>query len=199
VASPTTLTPPPELDQRLLERPHHHWRRWVIAAAILVIVAGVAGFILNWYGLLPWRGPMSGPVNEMGGITQMFDVSAGHPVAYTLYISNPSRVAVVLDSVEPASQTPGLVGEDAWFFVSSPRCKRISTRFPYGVTPDCRTPLQGHVLPAHQDAGNGARVIVMLRPTQAGDYRSQAFEIHYHVGPIHYTTTIGDGFRIHAS
>ena len=39
----------------------------------------------------------------------------------------------------------------------------------------------------------------MLRPTQAGDYRSQAFDIHYHVGPIHYTTTIGDGFRIHAS
>ena len=122
MASPTTLTLPPELDQRLLERPHHHWRRWVVAVAIFLTVAGVAGFILNWYGLLPWHGPMSGSVNEMGGITEMFDVSSGHRVAYTLYISNPSRVGVVLDSVEPVSQTPGLRGEDAWFFVDSPRC-----------------------------------------------------------------------------
>jgi len=171
----------------------------VATVAILVTITGVAAVVLNWYGLLPWHGPMSGPANEMGGITQMFDVSAGQRVAYTLYITNPSRVGVVLDSVEPVGQTPGLRGEDAWLFVASPRCERISTRFPYGVTPDCRTPLQGYPLPAHQDAGNGSRVIVMLRPTQAGDYRSQAFDIHYHVGPIHYTTTVGNCFRIHAT
>ena len=46
--------------------------------------------------------------------------------------------------------------------------------------------------------GGRSRVIVVLEPSQPGTYRSSGFDLHYHVGPIHYTTTYGDGFVIHA-
>jgi hypothetical protein len=199
VASPTTLTPPPELDQRLLERPRHHGRGWLITLAVVLSAVLLAGLTLNWFGMLPWRGPMSAPDDQMGGVTETFDVPARHQVAYTLFIANPSRTSVVLDSVEPAGASPALDVTDAWFFVSTPRCRRISTDFPYGVSRDCRTPVQGHTLPEHETAGNAVRVIVMLRPTAAQIYRSSGFDVHYHVGPIHYTTTFTDRYVIHAS
>jgi len=199
VASPTTLTPPPELDQRLLEPPRHHWRGWLVALAILLAMLAVAGLVLNWFGMLPWRGPMSTPIDQMGGITETFDVAAGRDVAYTLYISNPSRVGVVLDSVEPVDASPGVHVEDAWFFVSSPRCRRLNVHFPYGVSRGCRAALQGHVLAARETDPNQLRVIVMLRPMTANVYRSSGFDVHYHVGPMHYTTTFSDAYVIHAS
>jgi hypothetical protein len=41
--------------------------------------------------------------------------------------------------------------------------------------------------------------VVELRPLRAGTFTSPGFNLRYHVGPMHYTTTYADGFVLHAS
>ena len=41
--------------------------------------------------------------------------------------------------------------------------------------------------------------MVELRPLHAGTFTSPGFNLRYHVGPMHYTTTYADGFVLHAS
>jgi hypothetical protein len=200
VASPTTLTPPPQLDQRLLEPPSHHWRGLVIALAIVLTVVLAVGVVLAFLGMLPWRGPLSTGDAPLAGVSATFDVEAGDRIAYPLlFVANRSRVGVVLDSVVPVDGTPDVRVRDAWLFADTTRCRTQSPSFPYGVPDDCRIPLAGTALPGHQYGDVGTRVIVMLQPTRPGTYRVDGFDVHYHVGPIDYTTTFGDGYVIHAA
>jgi len=200
VASPTTLTPPPALDQRLLERPRHHWRGWLIALVVGLCVVLLAGLVLNFLGLLPWRGPLSTADARLDGVSTSFEVEAGTPVAYPLlFVSNRSRVGVVLDSVQPVDATPGVRVKDAWLFVDTPRCHRLAPNFPNDVPQECRTPMAGYALPGHQYGDAGSRVIVVLEPMQPGTYRTSGFDVQYHVGPIHYTTTFAGGYVIQAT
>jgi len=199
VASPTTLTPPPDLDQRLLEPRRHHWRGWLIALAILLGVLVVAGLTLGWFRMLPWRGPLSSSDQHLNGASATFQVHAGDRIPYQLLsLANPSRVGVVLDSIDLVDPSPGVHIRDVWLFADTPRCRNQTPRFPYDVPVACRIPMTGYALPAHQDASVGSRVIVVLQPSQPGTYSSAGFDLHYHVGPIHYTTTYGDGFVIRA-
>jgi len=199
VASPTTLTPPPELDQRLLEPRRYHWRGWLTALAILLTVLLLAGLSLSFVGMLPWRGPLSSSDQQPNGVIATFQVQAGDRIPYQLpRLANPSRVGVVLDSIDLVDPTPGVHIHDVWLFADTPRCRNQTPRFPYAVPVACRTPIAGFALAGHQDASVGSRVIVVLQPSQPGTYRSSGFDLHYHVGPIHYTTTYGDGFVIHA-
>jgi hypothetical protein len=200
VASPTTLTPPPELDQRLLEPRRHHWRGWLTALAIVLVAIVAAGLALDVLGMLPWRGPLSTSGAEGNGVSATFDVEAGDRISYALlFISNPSRTAVVLDSIEPVDATPGVRVTAAWLFVDSERCRTLSPNFPDGVPAGCRLAVAGQTIPGHQYGSAGSRLIVVLEPREAGTYRANGFDVHYHVGPIHYTTTFGDGYLIHAS
>jgi len=200
VASPTTLTPPPELDQRLLEPRRHHWRGWLIALAVVVGIAVFGGLVLDWLGMLPWRGPLSTGAAQLNGVSTTFDVVAGQRIAYPLLsVSDSSRIGVVLDSVEPVDATPGVYVKDAWLFVDSPRCHRLAPNFPAGVPQECRRPMAGSSLPGHQYGNTGTRVIVVLEASGPGTYRASGFDVHYHVGPIHYTTTFGDGYMIRAT
>ena len=200
MASPTTLTPPPVLDQRLLERRRHHPRGWIIGAAVVATVALFAGLTLNWYGMLPWHGPMSGGLDQVGGVTATVATQAGHKVSYaSMWVYNPSRVAVTLDSVEPVVANDGLRVVDAWLPAGHPICRRLAARWK-GVVPDsCKVPLEGYMIPSHTAIGNGPRLVVELRPLHAGTFTSPGFNLRYHVGPMHYTTTYADGFVLHAS
>jgi hypothetical protein len=200
VASPTTLTPPPELDQRLLERPRHHWRGWLIALAVGLSVILSAGLVLNFLGMLPWRGPLSTAEAHVTGVSTTFEVEARSKVSYPfLLLSNGSRIGVTLDSVQPVDATPGIHVGDAWLFVDTPRCHRLSPNFPNDVPQECRTPMAGYALPGHQYGDVGTRVIVVLDSMQPGTYRVSGFDVHYHVGLIHYTTTFADGYVIQAT
>jgi len=200
VASPTTLTPPPELDQRLLEPRRHHWRGWLTALAVLLTVLVLAGLALGWLGMLPWHGPLTTGETHLNGVSGTFEVQAGERIAYPLlFVSNRSRVGVVLDSIDAVDATPGVRIVDAWLFVDTPRCRQRSATFPDDVPAECRIPMAGYGLPGHQYGNVGSRVIVVLIPTQPGTYRASGFDVRYHVGPIHYTTTFGDGYVIHAS
>jgi hypothetical protein len=200
VASPTTLTPPPQLDQRLLEPRRHHWRGWLIAVAIVLTLVVVAAVALDILGMLPWHGPLSSGETQLNGVSATFDVETGDRVAYPLlFIANTSRIGVVLDSVVPVDATPGVRVRDAWLLADTTRCQNQSPNFPYGVPRDCRMPIAGYVLPGHQYGSVGSRVIIDLEPTGTGTFRAGGFDVHYHVGPIHYTTTFGDGYVIHAS
>jgi hypothetical protein len=200
VASPTTLTPPPELDQRLLEPRRHHWRGWLIALAGAMCVVVFGGFVLAWLSLLPWRGPLSTSAPQLNAVSTTFDAVARQGVAYPLLsVSDSSRIGVVLDSVELVDATPGVRVKDAWLFVDTPRCHRLAPNFPAGVPQECRTPMEGYPLPGHQYGSTGTRVIVVLEAREPGTYRASGFDVHYHVGPIHYTTTFGDGYVIETS
>jgi hypothetical protein len=200
VASPTTLTPPPVLDQRLLEPRRHHPRGWLMAAGVVATVTLVAALALNWYGMLPWHGPMSGGLDQVGGVNATVNTQAGHKVSYaSLWVYNPSRVAVTLDSVAPVVGDGGLKVVDAWLPADHPICQRLAARWK-GVVPDsCKVSLEGYVIPSHTPIGNGPRLVVELRPTHPGTYTSPGFNVRYHVGPIHYTTTYAGGFVLHAS
>jgi hypothetical protein len=184
----------------LLEPPRHHWRGWLVAVAIVLSIAVVAGVALAFLGMLPWRGPLSTGDAPLGGVSATFDVEAGDRISYPLlFVSNRSRVGVVLDSVTPVDGTPDVSVRDAWLFVDTARCRARSVSFPYGVPDDCRIPVAGAALAGHQYGDVGSRLILVLQPTQPGTYRVDGFDVRYHVGPIHYTTTFGDGYLIHAS
>ena len=89
--------------------------RLSIGAAVVATVALFAGLTLNWYGMLPWHGPMSGGLDQVGGVTATVATQAGHKVSYaSMWVYNPSRVAVTLDSVEPVVANDGLRVVDAW-------------------------------------------------------------------------------------
>lgn len=200
MASPTTLTPPPELDQRLLERPRHHWRGWLIALAVGPSVILFAGLVLNFFGMLPWRGPLSTGDGHRNAVSTTFEVEAGSKVSYPfLFLSNGSRIGITLDSVQPVDATPGVHVTDAWLFVDTPRCHRLAPNFPNDVPQECRTPMAGYALPGHQYGDAGTRVVVVLDSMQPGTYRVGGFDVHYHVGPIRYTTTFADGYVIRAT
>lgn len=184
----------------MLEPPRHHWRGWLIALAAALAVLLVAGGALAFLGMLPWRGPLSTGAGPLGGVTATFEVEAGDRIAYPLlFVANRSRIGVVLDSVVPIGGTPEVRVRDAWLFVDTERCRARSPSFPYGVPQACRIPLAGAALPGHQYGDVGSRIIVMLQPTQPGTYRVDGFDVRYHVGPIDYTTTFGDGYVIHAA
>jgi hypothetical protein len=200
VASPTTLTPPPELDQRLLGPRRHHWRGWLTTLAAALTAAVVAGVVLNFLGMLPWRGPLSTSGARAAAVSATFEVHAGDRIAYPLlFISNPSRVGVVLDSIEPVDATPGIDVTGAWLFVDSARCRSQRPNVPSAVPAACRLAFADQAIPGHQYGSDGSRVIVILKPSAPGTYRASGFDVHYHVGPIHYTTTYRDGYVIHAS
>jgi hypothetical protein len=194
------LSPPSTIDPRLLEPRRHHWRGWLTVLAVVATVAVIAGVVGNFLGMLPWRGPLSTGDARFNGVSTSFEVEAGSPAAYPLlFLSNPSRVGVVLDSVQPVDATPGVHVKDAWLFVDTPRCHRLAPAFPNDVPQECRTPMAGYRLPGHQYNGAGTRVIVVLEPMQPGTYRTSGFDVHYHVGPIHYTTTFADGYVVQAT
>jgi len=198
VASPTTLTPPPELDQRLLDPPHHHWRGWLTALGVLLMLLAVAGLALNWFGMLPWHGPMS--QGDPGGVTATLRTEVKHTVSYaSLWVYNPSRVGVVLDDVQPVNGDPALRVVNAWIPADRPACQDAATRWNASAPKDCKIPAEGFVLPSHTPVGNGPRLVVELKPMRAGTFRSPGFDIHYHVGPIHYTVTYADGFLLRTS
>lgn len=200
MASPTTLTPPPELDQRLLEPRRHHWRGWFIALAVALCVAVLGGLVLDWLALLPWRGPLSASAPQLNTVSTTFDTVAGERIAYPLLsVADSSRIGIVLDSVQPVDATPGVHVKDAWLFVDTPRCQRLAPNFPAGVPQECRAPMAGYPLPGHQYGNTGTRVIVVLEASEPGTYRASGFDVRYHVGPIHYTTTFGDGYVIQVS
>jgi len=160
----------------------------------------VAGAVLAFMGMVPWRGPLSAGDAPLGGVSATFDVEAGDRIAYPLlFVSNRSRVGVVLDSVVPVDGTPDVRIRGAWLFTDTARCHTRSPSFPYGVPDDCRIPLAGAALAGHQYGDVGARVVLVLQPTRPGTYRVDGFDVHYHVGPIDYTTTFGDGYVIHAA
>jgi len=162
----------------------------------LVVIAGLGLGIL---GMLPWRGPLSTGSAQGNGVSATFEVRAGERVAYPLlFISNPSRVGVVLDSIEPVDATPGVHLDGAWLFVDTERCRTLTPNFPSGVPDACRLAIADQTIPGHQYGSAGSRVIVVIRPSDPGTYRASGFDVHYHVGPIHYTTTFGDGYVIHA-
>ena len=200
MASPTTLTPPPQLDQRLLEPPRRHWRGWLIALAVLLSVIVLAGLALNWFGMFPWHGPMSGGLDQVGGVTATVRTETKHPISYaSLWVYNPSRVNVVLDGVEPVSGDAAVRVVDAWIPVDRPVCRAAAMGWRADAPDSCKIPVAGYVLPSHTPIGNGPRLVVELRPKQPGTYRSPGFNIHYHVGPIHYTTTYADGYVLIAT
>ena len=168
--------------------------------AVIATVTVLAGLALNWYGMLPWHGPMSGGSDQVAGVTATVDTQVGHRVSYaSMWVYNPSRVAVTLDSVAPVVGDGGLRVVDAWLPADHPICRHLAARWK-GVVPDsCKVPLEGYVVPSHTPIGNGPRVVVELRPTHPGTYTSPGFNVRYHVGPMHYTTTYADGFVLHAS
>lgn len=169
------------------------------ALAIVLGAVVVAGLALNVLGMLPWRGPLSTSDARSNGVSATFDVRAGDRIAYPLFISNPSRVGVVLDSIEPIDATPGMHVDAAWLFVDTQRCRTQSPNFPSGVPAACRLAIADQTIAGHQYGSAGSRVIVVLQPSEAGTYRASGFDVRYHVGPIRYTTTFGDGYVIHAS
>ena len=172
----------------------------MIALAVGLSVILSAGLVLNFLGMLPWRGPLSTGDAHGSAVSTTFEVEAGSTVSYPfLFLSNGSRIGVVLDSVQPVDATPGVHITDAWLFVDTPRCHRLAPNFPNEVPQGCRTPMAGYPLPGHQYGDVGTRVIVVLDPMQPGTYGVNGFDVQYHVGPIHYTTTFSNRYVIQAT
>jgi hypothetical protein len=64
---------------------------------------------------------------------------------------------------------------------------------------DCKIPIDGYLLPAGTAIGQGPRLVIVLEATRPGAYASTGFVLHYHVGPINYSTTYGTEVVVHAS
>ena len=123
----------------------------------------------------------------------------GRPASYTaLWIYNPSRVNVTLDTIEPIDPQPQIRVVGAWIPRDTPRCQAAALRADIRrAPPSCKVPIDGYVLPARTPIGQGPRLVVELEAAQVGTYGSGGFAIDYHVGPISYTSLYSNGYTIH--
>jgi len=158
--------------------------------AFLTLIASALG-ALAFLGMLPGVGPMD-PRQELGG-TAIMNAEVGRPIAYTaLWVYNPSRVDATIDDVVPIGDSPIEV-VSVWLPAPTHDCGNAAVPHPLAAPEHCRISADGYVLPAGTPTGNGPRLVVVLRADHAGVYRSRGFDIHYHVGPISYTTTYNAG------
>lgn len=170
-------------------------RPWLVLLVVTLVGGAALGTFL-WLGILPWRGPLSNGPYQPFGVSEGIGIRVGEPVGYTsLWVYNPSRVDVTLDDVAPVGDLLGLRVVDAWFPAPAQRCLRAAIFAGIRPAPDvCRIPAQGFVIPAHTTQGEGLRLIVDLEAHRPGVYRSGGFDLRYHVGPLHFTSTYGNGF-----
>jgi hypothetical protein len=165
----------------------------------VVVVVAIGG--LARAHLLPSRGPLWPGAYQPNGTTVGWkEAKVGRAVSYTaLWISNPSRVNVTLDSIEPIDPQPQIRVVGAWIPRDTPRCQAAAMRTDIREAPaSCKLPIDGYVVPSDTPVGQGPRLVVELEADQAGRYTSGGFAIKYHVGPIRYTSLYSNGYVIHA-
>jgi hypothetical protein len=135
---------------------------------------------------------------QANGIVAGMNVRAGRSIGYsTLWVYNPSRVNVTLDSIEPVDASPNVRVVEAWLPVDTPRCQRAAVESSVKPAPStCKVPVDGFVLSSGTAVGQGPRLVVELQGDKRGTYRAGGFAIHYHVGLIHYTTLYSNGFTL---
>ena len=197
----TPVVPPRPAPREPGVADNHRPRRWrwlIWLVAVLVLVGALVGG-LAWLGMLPSRGPMYEGPYQAGGVTAGMNVRAGRPIGYSsLWVYNPSRVDVTLDSIEPVAGDANVRVVEAWLPVDTPRCQGAAVSATVKPAPDrCKLPIDGYVLPRGTPLGQGPRLVVVLQANKPGTYRSGGFAIHYHMGPIHYTSLYSNGFVLH--
>ena len=173
-------------------------RRRIVLLVIVAVLAIASMGVLAWLGMLPSRGPMYPGPYQANGIVAGMNVRAGRPIGYsTLWVYNPSRVDVTLDSVEPIDGSSNVHVVEAWLPVDTPSCQRAAVESTNRPAPSrCKIPIDGYVVPSGTPVGQGPRLVVELQAQDRGTYRAGGFAIHYHVGPIHYTTLYSNGFKL---
>lgn len=167
-----------------------------VTAAVIVALVGSSVWFGAYIGVLPWRGPLE-QGRDTGWARLNFHARVGSNAAYTLLsLANPSHVDVTIDSVTPTAPLPNLQVVEAWFPEPATPCSRAATgpESALAAPSDCRVPAHGYVLPADTSAAGVPRFVVVLKADAPGRYVSKGFDIHYHVGPISYTTTVRSGF-----
>ena len=142
--------------------------------------------------MLPWNAPID--PGDAGDILSFHGIAVGErgPDG-ALWVYNPSRVDVTLDSVSLAQRdAQGLKVVDAWLPVPTQRCINQAAD-PSNAPGACHRPMEGYRVPAGTPLGNGPRLVVVLEAERPGRYLSPGFVIHYHVGLLHYSTTYNNG------
>jgi hypothetical protein len=174
--------------------PHRAITGRLIALGVAAL-CGMSAAVIAWLGMLPSRGPMYPGPYQADGIVAGMTVPAGQPVGNSyLWVYNPSRVDVTLDSIEPVDPTPDMRVVGAWLPVDTPWCQRAALESSVKSAPSrCQVPVDGYILPSGTPVGQGPRLVVELQANERGTYRAGGFAIHYHVGPIHYTTLYSNG------
>ena len=200
MASPTTLTPPPVLDQRLLEPRRHHWRGWLAAVAVIATVTVFAGSRSTGTGCSPWHGPMSGESDQVVGVTATVDTQVGDRVSYaSMWVYEPlagRRHAGLRRSGGRGRRAPGrrrmAPRGSSDLPASGGSMEGRRSRLLQGPTRGLRGPV------AHADRERTSRG-GEASPHAPRHVHIAGVQREVRVGPMHYTTTFADGFVLHAS
>ena len=169
----------------------------VAIGAMVVLV----GFVT--LGMAPWRGPLTDPgsLDPNAGFTGAGGwVHSGQPFRYSLAdVLNASRVNAIVDSVDVASPTPGLQLLATFMVDRRPGCISLLTHiFQPGVPPQssCLQPASGWTVPAHTGPSEAQRMLLVFRIAGPGTYSFRGVNVHYHVGPLHFTSTYMIGMTV---
>lgn len=195
----TQVSAPPEPGTPQATGTGDRRRRGIVATvvcAILVAVVSSGLGTLAWFGMLPWRGPLTESGYQPNGSITGMHIEPDTPRAFTdLWVYNTSRVDATLDGIRPIADLPYVHVTDAWFPADSHRCRVAALKAFVRETPaDCKVPVSGYVMPAGTTSAEAPRLVVVLEADRPGTFRSPGFNVRYHVGPISYTSSYGEGF-----
>ena len=166
-------------------------RKAVLILGLAIIVVGTAVWVRS-AGLDPRPGPLGDPASlqsDAGYSSAGGPMPVGRPFTYgMIWVRNSSDFSATVDGITPQGGVwpPGmrLVG----VYADPHSCFPAGLVRSIPIDTSCLQPLEGFATPPNTPKGEGVSILLELQVDRPGRYSVHGFDLHYHVGPFHYSS-----------